>query len=471
MKNRARRITKKVPGLHSKAAVQSVLEKVSELKRVLPPLSQVEQQIEKAKEQYGHQLMEDHLKSLPEESGLLESCPRCKKPVRLRTKDVPRRFLSTTGAHRICRNYYYCEPCKHGFYPRDIALGLPEDGEITLALEEKIVDFALNEPYNTAEERWALHYRSPASSNLFRRVVDRVAKRFEATNPAVLQAALSLPKAEAAEVLVVMTDGSMIPMRGGHWKEVKLGAVFRAENHLRGTSSKRGQVSDARYVAVLGAQQEFKTSLEFAIQAETLVPAKQIVWLGDGAPGNWNLASTLCPQATQILDWYHAVEHGMDLGSSLLGEQSPYLVQWKARMTHLLYEGKTEELLKEVMACIPVLDRGQAGKGQKQTLTRFVQYVRKNAARMQYRMFVDRGFMIGSGIVESAHRHVIQERMKRAGQHWSMRRGAQMAKLRAAYKTAGRARFHQALTWAYRNAPLSKIPLSSPTLKRRASNR
>ena len=42
------------------------------------------------------------------------------------------------------------------------------------------------------------------------------------------------------------------------------------------------------------------------------------------------------------------------------------------------------------------------------------------------------GLPCGSGAVESAHRHVLQKRMKLAGQHWIPDRADRLAQLRAA---------------------------------------
>ena len=52
---------------------------------------------------------------------------------------------------------------------------------------------------------------------------------------------------------------------------------------------------------------------------------------------------------------------------------------------------------------------------------------------------------MGSGIVESAHRHVLQVRMKRAGQRWGIQRARRMVRLRAVYLTAGAHHFHRAI--------------------------
>ena len=46
-------------------------------------------------------------------------------------------------------------------------------------------------------------------------------------------------------------------------------------------------------------------------------------------------------------------------------------------------------------------------------------YFRTNAERMQYPTYREQGLPIGSGAVESAAKHLVQQRMKRAGMRWS----------------------------------------------------
>jgi hypothetical protein len=155
----------------------------------------------------------------------------------------------------------------------------------------------------------------------------------------------------------------------------------------------------------------------------------------------------------------------MDLGKALLGEESPLLPSWEARMKMLLWEGDVDATLKEAMACIEDVDTST----QVMALNSFVKYCRDNAHRMRYRDFAAAGLLIGSGPVESGHRHVFQERMKKSGQHWSIPGARRMARLRAHYRTAGPKRFYAAIRWAHRES--ERLPIRTPSKRRRASNR
>jgi hypothetical protein len=52
------------------------------------------------------------------------------------------------------------------------------------------------------------------------------------------------------------------------------------------------------------------------------------------------------------------------------------------------------------------------------------EYLSRNAYRMHYQLYRRRGLLIGLGAIESAHRTVVQKRLKRAGQRWTIE-GAQ----------------------------------------------
>ena len=46
-------------------------------------------------------------------------------------------------------------------------------------------------------------------------------------------------------------------------------------------------------------------------------------------------------------------------------------------------------------------------------------YFTANALRMQYPVFRKRGLPVASGAVEGGAKHLVQQRMKRAGMRWS----------------------------------------------------
>ena len=434
--------------------------------------SKLEMEAEVEKARVGKDFIDERLRRLEPENDRPKACPLCGASTPLRAKGVERTIKSLSGIHTFKRNYYYCRGCKHGFYPQDYMLGLPEEGDVSVELEKRILDFAINDVYESSAERWALHYRHlPFSRKQFYNVANRVGLKAEEANPDLLQASLLPGKIEPTQTTYVLNDGGMVSTRPD-WREVKLGMVFRSENHLPGTEEKRGIISSARYVAQLGSQEVFKEQMAAAFRMDTSFSSSRVAYLADGAPGNWAIAETVCPTATQILDWYHAVENAMTCGKAVLGEKNSVGLEfWEAGMKCLLANGATDLLITTLLEFVD-----QTSDAGLEALNGFIGYVRNNQSRMHYKKFREQGFIIGSGPIESAHRHVIQTRMKKAGQHWSVPGASRMAHLRAAYRTAGPERFHESIHWAYRETvrnrrQLDQIARRRKPPKRRASNR
>lgn len=461
-------MTKKRPDLSEVSTLELQAElarRIAETVSENATMSEMELAVEDMHQRHGPPAIAAMLSRMKPEKSTPKRCPWCGRRVPVKARKRKRTVTSLAGPVSFERNYHYCRHCERGFYPVDRLLGLPEEGELTAELEKRVMDFAINDSYEHGAQRWSQHYRFPISSNLIRRVADRVGRRLESCHEAALHHELKEVAPKRPDLVVVQSDGGMVPMRGDEpWREVKLAVICRGEHYLSHRRGRRGMISCARYVGVLGPQKEFRDSLDIALRMERALKAKQVVWVGDGAKGNWRLARELVPKSIQVLDWYHAVENAMSCARKLLGEQSPLLPLWKARIEQLLASGDVEATLGELESCHFV-----APRNRKRALRELCQYYHNNAERMHYPVYLEQGLPIGSGIVESAHRHVIQRRMKNAGQHWSLTRGRRMVRMRAAYQTAGPERFHQCLTRAELLTRRGQIP-EYGWQKRRASN-
>jgi len=406
----------------------------------LGDLNAIEAMIESDQRALGQEELAVTIAALPPEDGTSKPCPKCGALVRVKNRNRVRHITTLAGELRLSRNYHHCKKCRLGFYPRDIQLNLPEEGEVSDAVEKRILDFGMNGAFEEAAQRWDIHYPMPISENLVRRVVDRVGRRREQAHSrlALQQAVLPSPQ-QPPRCLLIAADGSMLLTREEGWREAKVAVVARGDNVIPDTG-----VIDPRYVAVLGGQDEFRSALKAALDAELADDVMTIVWLGDGAAENCTLAKDLCPFAIQILDFIHAVQNAMACCKKLLGENDPGLSLWEARIRQLIDANSPDAAIRELMDCLPIT----TSEEQLAALNQLVGYYRTNAKRMRYTEFREQGLPIGSGIVESAHKHVLQSRMKQAGQRWSVLRGRRMVELRALYRTAGPRRFH----WAIREA-------------------
>ncbi|MCP4376847.1 MAG: hypothetical protein GY794_11805, partial [bacterium] len=324
--------------------------------------------------------LEDVFASI-DEDGLPKRCPRCGRKTPVHTYAREKRFTTTRGEVTIKRNYHYCRRCKHGFYPLDRELDLPAEGKATHGLSKRILDLAITDSFEATEQRWSVHYPFSISANLARLVVDRVGSECESSDDDYLQHALRKMNGSKSDLAVVQSDGSMVPTRDGGWKEVKVGMVFRAENHLSNRESTRGQITEARFVAVLGGQEEFKARLDSAIRAECTKP-KMTLWMGDGALGNWRLARELVPaHRVDILDWKHALNHSHDCAKILLDSFESLVEDWQQCVTYMLRYHEPGDVISELKQCLDFVETAE----EVAAVEDLVRYYGNNETRMRYR--------------------------------------------------------------------------------------
>jgi len=356
-------------------------------------------------------------------------CPKCGKLCRVNKKQVKRKVRSRHGVHELRRHYHRCGECKGGFYPLDTELNLPSEGELTARLEQLVLDLGLHSPFAEGAERYSLHHGTPISENLIRRVVERVGKRAQARDDLAERA--RAPSVTAPSTLLVQVDGSMLPTRGADpWREVKVGLVVREDRLV--DNKGRGLITEARFVARLGDFTGFKEELMTALNLERAWECERLVVVGDGAKWVWSLADEICPGAIQILDYPHALQYAHNAAKALF-EAFPGLQNlFVEHIERELWAGRVGALIQELQSCL----FAARGKPRKALMT-LIRYYSSNKGRMRYDLYAQDGLPVGSGAIESAHRHLLQKRMKLAGQHWEPHRADRLARLRALLATAG----------------------------------
>jgi hypothetical protein len=375
------------------------------------------------------------------ETSAPQPCPKCGRPTPVRARRRERVLVAVSGKINFTRNYHYCNGCRAGFCPLDIRLGLPESGDLTPEMERRILDFGVHDTFERAAERWCVHYKQPISENLVRRVVERQGRMLESRDLERVQTLATIERAPA-QVLIVQADGGMVPTRDtDRWREVKVGIVARQDCHLSSRDAPRGHITSARYAAHLGGVDEFRRRLDALLRAEKVDEVGTVVWVGDGAPWIWSIADDVCRNAVQVLDWFHAIEAASACAKAVFGPTDPCVEIFTSRIKNLLRVGDLAEVLRELEACLFLTRSAPARK----ELKRLIGYYTKNRERMNYLTYVARGYPIGSGFIEAANKHVIQGRMKLAGQHWDPERADRMANLRALLATTGAANLYDVI--------------------------
>jgi len=227
---------------------------------------------------------------------------------------------------------------------------------------------------------------------------------------------------KAEEYLYVESDGSMLLTRTSGWKEVKLGRIFKSTS-IHTQSADRQWLRDSEYVAHLGSHKNFEDQMSKLIDDPYKKCAGRIVFLTDGAKWQWNWVEAEYPKAIQILDFYHAMEHlGMFIKVWLKNKEE--VKKMMKKLGHIL-KHKGVVTLTNYLSNIP-----RKTKAQKDEYAKLMTYINNNQSRMDYPKYISKGLLIGSGAIESAHRTVLQKRMKLSGQRWSPNGLENMIKLR-----------------------------------------
>ena len=158
---------------------------------------------------------------------------------------------------------------------------------------------------------------------------------------------------------------------------------------------------------------------------------KNKVFIADGATWIWNWVEDTYPDSIQIVDFFHAKEHLCGFANAHFKEKAQ-AKEWMDLQGDILISKGVGPIIKALKAL-------EASQKQKQLLN----YYRKNEKRMQYHTFREKGLLIGSGAIESAHKDVLQQRLKLSGQRWSMKGLQQMAQLRVVYKSGNANRIRE----------------------------
>jgi hypothetical protein len=333
------------------------------------------------------------------------------------------------GPVTLTRAWYHCAACRHGLAPRDAELGI-QGSSLSPGLAAMNDKAAAAVPFAQA----AGLLEDLAGVRL---TVKRAGRAAEASGTAqatyVQQRSaliagrklVPLPPQPLPDKLYAVIDGTGVPMtaketagRDGkgadgraRTREVKL-AVFFTQDKLDKEGHPVRDPGSSSYIATFEPASIFAGLVKAEGIRRGAGHVRQLTIIGDGAAWIWNLATSTFPEATQIVDLYHAREHVHSLTRSLefmLGDRKD---QWLA--------ARLEDLDYGYIDGIEAAVREYPLEGvKKDEAERELGYFLNNAPRMRYHWFRSRGLFVGSGVVEAGCKAVIGQRLKLAGMHWT----------------------------------------------------
>jgi len=323
------------------------------------------------------------------------------------------------GTFDLERDYYYHAGKQQGHYPADAALGL-EVGYTPALARLLCLEGADDASYQKAENHLLETGGIAVSARQIQRVVQRVGEAAQAWQEREAQ-----PGGKAVPIMYLSGDATGVPMRpeelagragqqedgGAKTRMAYLGCVFT--QHKQGDEGHPVRdYESTTYVSSFAPIDEFGPCLRQEAIRRGLALASQVVLLIDGATGLANMGRLCFPTAIQIVDFYHALEHAGQVLEALLGSKNhPEYKVRLGRWAKQLLADKVKKLITQTR-------RECRGQAQAEAVEKALGYFVNNVERMQYGTFRQRGFFIGSGVVEAGCKTVIGSRCKQSGMFW-----------------------------------------------------
>jgi hypothetical protein len=362
--------------------------------------------------------------------GASRDCP-CGQKQRF-MEHRPKTFKTILGEATAHRAYYHCPACGQGCVPYDQAAGL---GSMALSpgLAKMACELSVDLPFERASKKLAALTGLALSASSIERVSKRagaVASALEEKQAAQMAAHEPLAGAKVvAGRLYLSVDGVMGPMREA-WEEIKVAECYWRDQagtihrrYLARTEKIDGFVPHALAVAV----------------ACGLEGCRESALLADGALWIWDRIAPVIDPDVKIVDWRHAESHIWTAGNALHGEGTDACRVWVEPLKEHLWEGRTDVLLEELSGIYKSL----RSAAKREAIAGLQTYITNHKEQMAYDKFRAMGLDIGSGLIESACKTVVQQRLKLAGARWHIANAQRILSLRVCHLNADWEHFWQ----------------------------
>jgi hypothetical protein len=208
----------------------------------------------------------------------------------------------------------------------------------------------------------------------------------------------------------------MVQLKSGEWREVKTVAIGEFETKWDEKSQERvTKTEKISYFSSADKAEGFSNKAVVEWPRRGGENAPKVVAVNDGAAWIQSFIDYHCPQAIRVLDFAHAQTYVAAVGKALYGAESETFPQWYAKMSKQLGTKAPQRTLNDLR----FLWTQNQSHPQAAEIEQAIGYLERRRTMIDYPHFRKKGIPIGSGIVESGHKVVMQRRMKQAGMRWA----------------------------------------------------
>lgn len=300
-------------------------------------------------------------------------------------------------------------------------------------LQRVITDFGADVPFAQVQEKIHEHYGIHIANGAAATITEKHANRLNETD--MTPALRPIKGAEpGALTLIAEIDGSMIPIvqtgkadvagpqdrrktRKVFWKEAKLSMIRRKDDVT------------PLFAVTLGDAAAAGVDLMRLARAAGFNQRSHVHGLGDGA--TWivdQMERQFGAQCRYHIDFFHVCDYLAAAKSCAANDPS-----WMDRQKDRL---KTNQLPAVLRALAPFVEPDSVPSDDA-PVRGCLRYLSNRPGQFEYHAAIQAGLPIGSGEVESAHRYVIQKRLKLSGAWWTPENAQAMLNLRVTRANGG----------------------------------
>jgi hypothetical protein len=288
-------------------------------------------------------------------------------------------------------------------------------------LERVLTDFGSEHSFRQAAARVLEHYGFEINVSAVRDATLKSAQRAEQILQQEYEQPFRILPAAGAQQVIAEADGSMIctvaagPRNGKRprdWKEIRLTAAQALGSTQR------------VYAATFGEVDEVGRRWGHCARRAGWGLTSQIHALGDGA--EWIRRQTteiFGSQGTFLCDYFHVSQY---LAEAALNCRAHAPHQWRRTQQARLKRGALGKVIDALMEHLE-----PAGTPEEfAPVTNAHRYLSNRTECLDYPRALRLGLPIGSGMIESGHKHVLQARLKKSGAAWLLSNAHKIANLR-----------------------------------------
>lgn len=289
-------------------------------------------------------------------------------------------------------------------------------------LQRIVVDFGSDHAFGRAQAKLKEHYGVALPVSSLRQITLHHGEQMRERQQAIPDRS----QANGCDQLIVETDGSFIPIMTAdetrpdrrkhktlHWQEAKLALA-----HPKGSTTPKFGVS-FQHGPAGGGRQLLRCAVLAGFGRKTKVHG-----VGDGAVWITNqMEEQFGAQGTYLVDLYHACEYLAAAAPTCSPDQP---VAWRRQQKQRLKQSDTMTVLKELESCC----EPSATPDAEAPVRTAYRYLSNRTDQLDYQQALEQELPIGSGEIESAHRYIIQERLKLPGAWWKAANAEAMLALR-----------------------------------------